>query len=146
METESLLLITHNWVKDTADDEWLLTLQLKDIVDMICAQKISLPQVAYLDVLIQEYLESRKALFYESSLKPKHHYYIITQQWFWSLVPWSDYGQCALKVSTVISRDGIWRISKTSALLSLKWTGSWLQTEGGSNFSTSQQHSLFTNI
>ena len=32
------------------------------------------PQVAYLDVLIEEYLESRKAQFPESGLKPKHHY------------------------------------------------------------------------
>ena len=61
-------------MKDAADDVWQLTLQLKDIADMICAQKISVPQVAYLDVLIQEYLESRKALFPESNLKPKHHY------------------------------------------------------------------------
>lgn len=41
---------------------------------MICAQTISTAQVAYLDILIQEYLESRKSLFPESPLKPKHHY------------------------------------------------------------------------
>lgn len=69
-----LPLIIGDKVKDTADNVWQLTLQLKDIVDMICAQKISVPQVAYLDVLIQEYLESRMALFPESGLKPKHHY------------------------------------------------------------------------
>ncbi len=69
-----LPLIIGDRVKDTADDVWQLTLQLKDIVDMICAQKISVPQVAYLDVLIQEYLESRKTLFPETGLKPKHHY------------------------------------------------------------------------
>lgn len=58
-----------------ADDEvWQLTLQLKDIVDMICAQNISSSQVAYLDILIQEYLECRKCLFPESPLKPKHHF------------------------------------------------------------------------
>ncbi|KAF7649573.1 hypothetical protein LDENG_00139370 [Lucifuga dentata] len=54
-------------VKDTADDVWHLTLQLKDIVDMICAQKISVPQVAYLDVLIQEYLETSDAAAYLSA-------------------------------------------------------------------------------
>ncbi|KAK0140165.1 hypothetical protein N1851_022919 [Merluccius polli] len=69
-----LPLIIGDRVKDTADDVWQLTLQLKDIVDLICAQKISVSQVAYLDILIQEYLESRKALFPESNLKPKHHY------------------------------------------------------------------------
>lgn len=69
-----LPLIIGDQVKDTADDVWQLTLQLKDIVDLICAQKISVPQIAYLDVLIQEYLDSRKALFPETNLKPKHHY------------------------------------------------------------------------
>ena len=69
-----LPLIIGDRVKDTTDDVWQLTMQLKDIVEMICAQTISVPQVAYLDVLIQEYLESRKALFPESNLKPKHHY------------------------------------------------------------------------
>lgn len=69
-----LPLINGDNVKDTADDVWQLTLLLKDIVDLICAQKISVPQVAYLNVLIQEYLELRKTLFPETNLKPKHHY------------------------------------------------------------------------
>ena len=57
-----------------ADDVWQLTLLLKDIVDPVCAQKISMSQVAYLEIIIQEYLDSRKCLFPESILKPKHHY------------------------------------------------------------------------
>ncbi len=61
-------------VQNPEDDVWQLTLQLKDIVDMICAQKISLSQIAYLDIIIQEYLESRKCLFPETTLKPKHHF------------------------------------------------------------------------
>ena len=61
-------------VQNPEDDVWQLTLQLKDIVDMICAQKISLSQVAYLNIVIQEYLESIKCLFPESRLKPKHHF------------------------------------------------------------------------
>lgn len=61
-------------VQNPEDDVWQLTLQLKDIVDLICAQKNSLSQVAYLDIIIQEYLESRKCLFPESTLKPKHHF------------------------------------------------------------------------
>lgn len=36
-----LPLIIGDRVKDTADDVWQLTLQLKDIVDMICAQLYS---------------------------------------------------------------------------------------------------------
>uniref|UniRef100_A0AAR2JY98 SAM domain-containing protein n=1 Tax=Pygocentrus nattereri TaxID=42514 RepID=A0AAR2JY98_PYGNA len=39
-------------------------------MELICAQKISLSQTAYLDILIQEYLESRS----EIPLKPKHHF------------------------------------------------------------------------
>lgn len=61
-------------VLDIDDDEWQLTLQLRDIVEMICAQKISVSQVAYLDVLIQEYLHSRLSLFLGNILKPKDHY------------------------------------------------------------------------
>lgn len=67
-------LIVGDIVTDPTDDVWNLTLQLKDIVDMVCAQKISVAQVAYLDILIQEYLESRKALFPECHLRPKHHF------------------------------------------------------------------------
>ena len=61
-------------MQNPEDDVWQLTLQLKDIVDMICAQKISLSQVTYLDIVIQEYLESRKCLFPEGPLKLKHHF------------------------------------------------------------------------
>lgn len=61
-------------VQSPEDEVWQLILQLKDIVDLICAQRISVSQVAYLDIIIQEYLESRKCLFPECTLKPKHHY------------------------------------------------------------------------
>lgn len=61
-------------VQNADDDVWQLTLLLRDIVDMVCAQKISLSQVAYLEIIIQEYLDSRKCLFPESTLKPKQHY------------------------------------------------------------------------
>lgn len=61
-------------VQNHEDEVWQLALQLKDIVDLICAQKISLSQIAYLDILIQEYLELRKMLFPETQLKPKHHF------------------------------------------------------------------------
>lgn len=57
-----LSLIIGDNVKDTDDDVWQLNLLLKHIVDLICAQKISVPQVAYLNVLIQEYLGLRKTI------------------------------------------------------------------------------------
>jgi len=69
-----LPLLIGDKVQDSQDNIWQLTLQLKDIVDLICAQQISKPQVAYLDILIQEYLETRKALFPDNKLRPKHHY------------------------------------------------------------------------
>ena len=69
-----LPVLIGNKVQNPEDDVWQLTLQLKDIVDLICAQKISLSQVAYLDIIIQEYLESIKCLFPETTLKPKHHF------------------------------------------------------------------------
>lgn len=56
------------------DNVWQLILQLKDIVNLIGAQQISKAQVTYLDVLIQEYLETRKALFPDINLRPKHHF------------------------------------------------------------------------
>ncbi len=92
-------------MKDTTDDVWQLTMQLKDIVEMIRAQNISVPQVAYLDVLIQEYLESRKALFPESNLKPKHHYLCHYPALTLKFGPLISYGQCASKASTVTSKD-----------------------------------------
>lgn len=70
-----LPVLIGNKVQDPEDDVWQLMMQLKDIVDLICAQNISLPQVAYVDIqeylesfgifgiIIQEYLESRKSLF-----------------------------------------------------------------------------------
>lgn len=49
-----LPVIMWDKVKNPLDDVWQLTLQLKEIVEMVCAQKISLPEVAYIDMLIQE--------------------------------------------------------------------------------------------
>lgn len=69
-----LPLIIGDRVHEPQDKVWQLALQLKDIVDLTCAQTISRSQIAYLDVLIQEYLDSRKTLFPDNNLRPKHHY------------------------------------------------------------------------
>lgn len=61
-------------VQNHEDEVWQLALQLKDTADLICAQSISFSQIAYVDILIQKYLEMRKMLFPEIQLKPKHHY------------------------------------------------------------------------
>lgn len=65
-----LPLIIGDKVQVPQDNVWQLILQLKDIVDLICAQQISKAQVTYLDALIQEYLETRKALFPDINLRP----------------------------------------------------------------------------
>ena len=52
----------------------MLFLKLREIVELICAPKIHANQVAYLNILIREYLDSRVSLFPDKSAKPKHHY------------------------------------------------------------------------
>lgn len=56
------------------DDVWQLCLNLRDIVDMICAPKIHRNQVAYLKILIEDYLQLRHTLFPGKPLQAKHHY------------------------------------------------------------------------
>lgn len=57
-----------------ASDVWQLILQLREIVSLICAPKITAGQITYLSVVIEEYLQTRKQSFEEHPLKPKHHY------------------------------------------------------------------------
>ena len=61
-------------VGDTSDPVWQLTLLLRKIVDLICAPEISLTQVAYLRVMIEEYLDERVSLFPDKPVRPKHHF------------------------------------------------------------------------
>lgn len=49
-------------------------LQLRQKVEFVCAPAIATSQVAYLRVLIEEYLPSRQDCFPNHPLKPKHHY------------------------------------------------------------------------
>lgn len=43
-------------------------------MEIVCAPKIHTNQVAYLKLLIEEYLEARAVVFSHSPLKPKHHF------------------------------------------------------------------------
>lgn len=62
-------------IKSPAENEvWQLVLQLRQIVELICAPAISAGQIAYLEVLIDEYLHTRCKAFPNHTLKPKHHY------------------------------------------------------------------------
>lgn len=56
------------------NDVWQLVLQLRQIVELLCAPKITAGQVAYLKALIEEYLQCRKEIFPDMPLKLKHHY------------------------------------------------------------------------
>ncbi|KAF7640992.1 hypothetical protein LDENG_00001030, partial [Lucifuga dentata] len=56
------------------NEVWQLILQLRQIVELICAPAITTDQTAYLKVLIDEYIVSRKETFPSHPLKPKHHY------------------------------------------------------------------------
>lgn len=62
-------------IKHPGNNEiWQLVLQLGEVVDLICAPAISIGQIAYLRVLIDEYLYCRMQTFPDKPLKPKHHY------------------------------------------------------------------------
>lgn len=61
-------------VASAIDPVWQLTLLLREIVELVCAPEITLPQVACLRVKIEEYLEQRVSLFPDKPVRPKHHY------------------------------------------------------------------------
>lgn len=70
-----LPLLVGSWIKNPADNDiWQLCLQLREMVDLICAPKIHHNQVAYLKIITEVYMCSRHALFPSHALKPKHHY------------------------------------------------------------------------
>lgn len=84
---------------------------VRQIVELICAPKITTGQIAYLKVLIEEYLLSRTESFPDQPLKPKHHYlmhYLYV------------YGLYDLRVSIHISVLANCTTSRTSAPLLLK--------------------------
>lgn len=69
-----LPVIVHDKIKNPDDAVWQQFLVLHDIVEIICAPEINESEIAYLSILIDEYLEQRKSNFPNDSLKPKHHY------------------------------------------------------------------------
>ena len=67
------ILVGHR-IKDLENPVWRLCLLLQEIVEIVGAQKKSFAQVAYLRCLIKEYLQGRKTLFPDVTMKPKHHF------------------------------------------------------------------------
>lgn len=69
-----LLPVTIGDKVDPRDPVWQLMITLKELVELVCAPTITTAQVAYLNIVVVEYLETRKAVFPSDHLKPKHHY------------------------------------------------------------------------
>ena len=69
-------LIVLDLIRDKADPVWLLLLQLREIVQLVTAPKVTEAQVGYLDIITKEYLDNRKFAFCDKKLLPKHHFLI----------------------------------------------------------------------
>ncbi|XP_071943870.1 uncharacterized protein [Antedon mediterranea] len=67
-------LFVFGLIDDTEDLVWQLVLKLKEIVELVVSPNIDASQVAYLRVLIEEYIDDRRELFPSKPLRPKHHY------------------------------------------------------------------------
>ena len=67
-------MIVFNRIQDFNDQVWNLILLLRQIVELVCAPHISTGQIAYLNVLIEEYITLRIKKFSDVRLRPKHHY------------------------------------------------------------------------
>jgi len=71
--TRILSLAVGSLVPET-DNVWQFYLLLRDIIDIILAPSVTEDDVHLLTVLISEYLEMRKQLFPDQTLKNKHHH------------------------------------------------------------------------
>ncbi|XP_034232891.1 uncharacterized protein LOC117640479 [Thrips palmi] len=71
-----LPLILGDLIQDPQDEVWQVVLNLKEIVEYICAPKISMAQVAYLKQLIRRFINSllRLEKFFPKCLIPKVHF------------------------------------------------------------------------
>lgn len=67
-------LIIGDKIPNSDDAVWQFVLLMQQMTALICAPSLSYAQVAYMRVLIEEYLESRTTLFGEVPLRPKHHF------------------------------------------------------------------------
>ncbi|XP_071847349.1 uncharacterized protein [Apostichopus japonicus] len=61
-------------IEDYTDEVWQTVLTLREVVELVCAPKISKKQLQYLQDLIHIYLQSRQRLFPNKRIRPKHHY------------------------------------------------------------------------
>lgn len=62
-------------IKNPLEDQVLqLCLKLREIAEFVCAPKIHINQIDYLELLVEEYLESQATFLPDQSLKPKHQF------------------------------------------------------------------------
>ncbi|KAK3930230.1 Zinc finger protein 407 [Frankliniella fusca] len=76
-----LPFILEGLIRDTANRHWQLYLQLKKIVDYICAPEFSKTALTSLQGLIDDYLTRRTTLPNLCGTKPKHHFLIHYPDW-----------------------------------------------------------------
>nr|XP_023666586.1 uncharacterized protein LOC111843326 [Paramormyrops kingsleyae]XP_023666587.1 uncharacterized protein LOC111843326 [Paramormyrops kingsleyae] len=69
-----LPILVHDRIVDADNAVWQLVLLLRELVEFVCAPSLSESQIAYMKVLIEEYVEMRQELFPHVNLRPKHHY------------------------------------------------------------------------
>lgn len=106
-------VLLHDGVRNPKDDVWEFILLLRQVVELVCAPTVSESQVAYMKILIEEYIETRQALF---PLRPKHHYLLHYSDLTLQFEPLFAHGQCILKARTATLRGvfGHVSISETS--------------------------------
>ena len=67
-------ILLHDRIKDADNAVWGMVLLMRDLVEYVCAPRLSEPQIAYMKGQIHQYVEMRKELFPLVRLRPKHHY------------------------------------------------------------------------
>ncbi|XP_067217409.1 uncharacterized protein [Linepithema humile] len=67
-------LIIINHIEDKDNEVWQCLLLLTEIVEIVCAPVLHVSHLPYLQTLIQNYLITRRELFPDVPLRPKHHY------------------------------------------------------------------------
>lgn len=69
-----LPVLVHDTIEDADNEVWGLVLLLRELVEFVCAPRLSELQIAFMKGLIELYVELRQELFPRVQLRPKHHY------------------------------------------------------------------------
>jgi len=69
-----LPLLIGDQISDKSNTIWRLLLLLRNVVELVCAPKITENQVSWMKEIICEYLYMRRISFPDNPMTPKHHY------------------------------------------------------------------------